>query len=132
MGDWAAEAHHLSHWDARIAPHTPMGTILFEPHGHLRIELRDYQGWKPFIAVGGMQAGRSLQATLAYGFDGGSTLVTSTQGQWDPGLTLYEFIGATSDGTLDAAGMTAYISLAALDGEPWNIDFAFVGWTEIP
>ncbi len=132
MGPWSAQVDYCTRWDARITPHTPMGTILFEPHGFLRIELADFQGWKPFIAIAGMQAGRQLQATIAYSYDGSSTYMTTDQGQWDPTMTLYEMFGATSDGTLAGAGLTSSITVAALDLQPWTIDYAFVGWTQVP
>lgn len=132
MAPWAAKIEYCREWDATIAPHTPHGKIVFEPHGFLTIELADIQGWKPFIAIGGMQAGRVLQANIAYAYDGSSTYMTTSAGQWDPTMTLYEMFGATSDGTLAAAGLKSSIVVAALDRQEWNIDHAFVGWIQVP
>lgn len=130
-GAWSARADYVRSWDARVDEHAPQGRIVLEPQGYLRIELEDFQGWKPFIAVGGMQAGRNLQWSIAYSYDG-TTVVTSGQAQWDPSMTLYEGIGATSDGTLAGAGLSSSITLAALDGQEMTIDYAFVGWLQLP
>ena len=131
MGDWAGQVHNAEDHDARVTGHYPHGHIMMNADGWIRIELQDFQGWKPFIAIAGMDAGRNLRANIAYAAEDGGHVVAAVNGQWDPTMTLYEMIGPTSDGTLTAAGLNSYISVSAMDGAGWLVSHAFVGWTQI-
>lgn len=131
MGDWSIEAYGVERWNAAVSPTHPHGRIDMAPSGWLAIDLDDIQGWKPFIAIAGIDAGRSgVQANIAFRWDGTRVMVTNAA-TYDPAMTLWEVLGPVSDGTLSQNGQRSRIEFTVNDGQPWSIDLAFVGWTQL-
>lgn len=131
-GSWDGRAYLVQDWDSKVVPNSLHGVIQMQADGWIRIELDDFAGWRPFIALAGMDAGRTFQAEIAYGWEDGSVLATHVAGDWNGTMTLYEMIGEPSTGALAQADRRSHISVAALDRQPWRVVHAIVGWMRLP
>ena len=129
MSDWSLEAYSVQQWQAQVTAQCPHGRIIMPSGGWLAVELDDVPGWHPFIAMAGEDAGRNFQVNTRFRWDG-TSVEDSAAATFDSTFGRYIRLGTASDGTLAGNGMRARMLVAALDGQPWTVNDAWVGWVQ--
>lgn len=129
LGDWSAQAVNAANWQAMATGAALHGSITMAADGLLQFDLDDYQGWHPFVALAGEGAGRQFQVNCRYAWDG--TFVEDSElATYDATFDRFIRLGTASNGTLAGNGHRSRILVAALDGQPWTINDAWVGWVQ--
>lgn len=127
MGTWSIEGYGVERWQAMATPADPHGRIVLSAGGWLQVDLDDFAGWHPFIALAGEDAGRRLQVTTRYRWDG-TYVEDAVDASFDATFGRYMRLGTASDGSLAANGHRSRILVAPIDGQPLTIADAWVGW----
>jgi len=116
-------------WQALVTASAPLGVITLAADGHLQIDLDDSPGWHPFIAMAGEASGRQFRVSARYRWDGGP-VEDSEMATFDSTLGRYVRLATVSDGSLASNGLRSRLVVVALDGQPWTLNDAWVGWVQ--
>lgn len=127
--DWSIDARSVLQWQALVTGSAPLGVITLAADGQLQIDLDDSPGWHPFIAMAGEASGRQFRVNARYRWDGGP-VEDSEMATFDSTLGRYVRLATASDGSLASNGLRSRLVVVALDGQPWTVNDAWVGWVQ--
>lgn len=130
LGPWWLQAANIQEWIAESDSAHPFGRVRLSAAGWAQINLDDMPGWHPFATLAGLDAGRRVQLTTRYGFDG-TILEQNMPMTYDGTLERHYAVGPVSDGTLASAALRPRILVAPIDGADWQLDDLVFGWVQL-
>ncbi len=131
MGIWMLDAEHLIQIYGTNDPSFPNGNLVFrEGHGIFAVELQDFPGWHPIIAIKGIDESRAVNVTTWYGWDGAGPVSRTDQAGWDANLQRHLAMGPSSDGSLSGNGANSRIIVDVTGPGDWEVHDAWVGWMQ--